>query len=267
MVIGRSSGKPPTENTLTVNITHEILDDIREVFPQTVAVTPTREEEKDYGYDISVDWQWMKTFALQFKTFRNTGSIRLNESHTDNEYYKFKLDSQQHKQLIDHFPLHRMAFYVLPVFPTRDDLKPPLLESEIYYRYISNRELKHDERSRVFFVDIHDVPLGSTMISISTNAANYFQAVCYCQDREHHTIHMKNVFTWEDIWNGLLGCRMGAKLRMDGEPTVDVHDIAGSWDQPIKKQTSKSKIQDTIRITLGTDSLPEEAVGWDPSIA
>lgn len=266
MVIGRSSGKPPTENTPTVNITHEILDDIREVFQHTVAVTPTREEEKDYGYDISVDWQWMKTFALQFKTFRTKGSITLNGSHTDNEYYKFQLDREQHKQLIDHFPLHRMAFYVLPVFPTRDDLEPPLLESEIYYRYISNGEPNCDERSRVIFVDIHDVPLNSTMISISTNPANYFQAVCYCQDREHHPITMKNVFTWEDIWKGLLGCSVGAKLRKDGEPTADVYNIAESWDQPIEEQTSKSKIQDTIRITLGDDSLPEEAVEWDSSV-
>ena len=263
MYVGRAPDQPPTENTLEVNITHEILQQIREVFKKAVAVNPTRGEENDFGYDISVDWDWLKIFALQFKTFDNKGAIRLNGYHTKREYYKYELNKKQHKQLMYHFPLPSMAFYTLPVFPQRKDLDPPLLDLELIYLDISEDKYKIIELPRVIFIDVHTIPADATKISISTDSNNANRAVCYCKDRKHHTIDYKNVFSWQEIWDGLLSCQMGAKLREDGEPTQDVYNIMNHRDQPIEDQRSADKLQSIIQISLGKHDLPEKASGWE----
>lgn len=262
MFVGRSSSRPPTENTLTVNITHEILEDIQEVFGDTVAVSPTREEENEYGYDVSVDWDWMKIFALQFKTFREKNPIRLNGSNTSKKYYKYPLKQKQHEQLRDHFSLPGMAFYVLPVFPTRDELSPPILKPELLFTRTSDNSFQGQKYSRVFFIDIHDVPVGATKISISTDVNTVEKVACYCKDREHHAIESENVSTWQDLWNGLLSCNKGLKTRHNGSETGLLHDLIGSWDQPMENKSTGNDIQKTIRITIGADDLPKEASNW-----
>ncbi|SHL60481.1 hypothetical protein [Haladaptatus paucihalophilus] len=262
MHVGRSSDRPPTENTLEVNVTHELLQDIRKVFKYAVAVNPTRGEEKDFGYDISIDWNWLKIFALQFKAFRTKGSIRLNGSNTKENYYKYELDKEQHSQLKYYFPHSRMAFYTLPVFPTRNDLKPPLLSSKLIYHIYSRGKLERRELPRVFFIDVHDIPAGATKISVSTDIDDLRRAVCYCKDREHHAIDHRAVFSWGKVWEGIRSCRMGVKLREDGDPTEDLHNIVSSWDQPIEDQKSADKLQKTVQISLGAKDLPEDACAW-----
>lgn len=261
MYVGRSPEKPPTENTLVVNGTHEILKDIRKVFENAVAVNPSRNEENDFGYDISIDWDWVKIFGLQFKSFDTKAPIRLNGRLTRTEYYKFNINKEQHEQLKYNFPHPRMAFYTLPVFPTRESLKPPLLEEKLLYYFFSDSGLEPVEFSRVFFVDVQDIPKGVTKISISTNSTSFESTVCYCKDRAHHKIDYKDVFSWNDIWEGLLICQMGAKFREDGAETGEIYDIAGLLDQPTEEKAN-DKIQDTVQIILGTDELPERASPW-----
>lgn len=264
MFVGRSPERPPTENTLTANVIHEILDEIHDVFPDTIAVIPNRAEEKEDGYDASIDWPWHKIFALQFKSYQKKSKINLEGSRTDEDYYKFKLDREQHEQLRRNFPLRRMAFYTLPVFPTRDSMELPLLEQNLPYYPTKSGTTGPHFFSPVIFIDVHDIPLGATMISISRPSENddYRSAFSYCKDRRHHTIDHRKVLSWDDIWEGLLSCQMGTLIRRGGSKTGELADLVGSWEQPEGAYPADDKMQDTMEIALRANELPDEASEW-----
>jgi hypothetical protein len=122
------SGRPPSENTLTTNIVHELLLVLRRLgFDETAVINPSRDAEEEYGFDIGADWDYdiLKAFGLQFKsptTPRSSGHVRFKMSDDDGE----QLDA-----LCSNFSATGEAYYTLPVVLQRDDL-PGQLHSTVF---------------------------------------------------------------------------------------------------------------------------------------
>jgi len=110
------SGTPPSENTITINIVTELLTLLRGVgFQRTAVISPSRDDEADYGYDVGADWDFnfVKAFGLQFK--RPAGTVLDGR-------FRFKMhdeDGEQLDALCDNFEGEGEAFYALPVVEDR----------------------------------------------------------------------------------------------------------------------------------------------------
>lgn len=116
----------PSENTLTVNITHRQLQSLEPTFSRLVAIAPTRVEEGKHrssssdpegGYDISL--QTAKEVVFQHK--RPYDMVE----HDDTDWLKFDVDTDQCWALAEQYELGQ-AFLALPVVPTEAELQHSL---------------------------------------------------------------------------------------------------------------------------------------------
>lgn len=249
MKLARSPKEPPTENTLTINIVHEILQWKLLFFEEAVALSPTRKEEKELGYDIALDWA--KLYTLQFKQFnRNaTGPIILKGTRTTGDFLKYEIRKEQHQKLCDNYPIRGMAFFVIP-FAKRRDALPGLLPNTV-------------------FIDVHDIPVGTTKLSLPKHGLSIFSTplryrmrrvkgpVYYCKDREHHPLN--KVYNWGEIWGNLLSCSQGFLLKEHGETSSLVEELSNELGR--QEKDFSSRLQNVTEIVFGGNKLPE-GVSW-----
>lgn len=112
----------PSENTLTVNITHRQLRSLDPPFSRLVAIAPTRVEEGAHrssggdpegGYDISLERA--KEVVFQHKSPRGM------TEHQGTEWLKFDVDTEQCWALAEQYELGQ-AFLALPIVPSAREL-------------------------------------------------------------------------------------------------------------------------------------------------
>lgn len=112
----------PSENTLTVNITHRQLRSLDPPFSRLVAIAPTRVEEGAHrgssddpegGYDISLETA--KEVVFQHK--RPFGTTE----HQGIEWLKFDVDTEQCWALAEQYELGQ-AFLALPIVSSPEEL-------------------------------------------------------------------------------------------------------------------------------------------------
>lgn len=118
----------PSENTLTLNVTHKQLTRLSSTFDKCVAIGPTRFEEGTStdpskplgdGYDVTFDTA--KEIVFQHKSPSNT-VVREDEHGEKRKWMNFKIDTSQLLALaLQYNP--REAYYALPVVPERHQLK------------------------------------------------------------------------------------------------------------------------------------------------
>lgn len=186
------SGRPPTENTLTVNITSEILDDVQEVFEEAVVTSPTRRRENHYGYDTAMDWGWAKAFALQYKRpSEDTGGIQGGPS---GQYIKFSANDEQIRKLRGAYRPEE-AFLVLPTVQRRSSMPD---------------NLKRD----TVFIDVHGITVKEpTLIYIPPNHGPDTSLPIYIRGDSGVTdIDSDDIYYWDELWEGLLECTIGHEL-------------------------------------------------------
>lgn len=112
----------PSENTLTVNVTHRQLQSLDPPFTRLVAIAPTRTEEGAHrdmdddpegGYDISLETA--KEVVFQHKRPHDI------TTHDGTDWLKFSVDTDQCWALAEQYELGQ-AFLALPIVPTEDEL-------------------------------------------------------------------------------------------------------------------------------------------------
>jgi len=262
MRTGLPSPNHPSENTLTVNITHEQLKEFESHgFDEAVAVSPTRVKESDYAYDIAMDWNWAKVFIQQFKRpFEETGSIQ-NKKGTE-RHVKFEIDEEQIKKLKDAYD-EGQAFLTFPL--------------------VRDRHRMPNNLSDTVFVDVHGIPMQSPTIAYIHNnwreilkprSGNLPKRRCFSDiklafyntksemdkcywhdegclipavhintDDEVETVDPTMVKTWELLLEELLSCESGILLRGEGD-RIHFHQ-----EEPYSPAASA--------VVFGGDQLPE----------
>lgn len=145
------AGNPPSESTLEMDITHDMVNEYRQVYPDTTALSPSRKQEGDddgLGYDVAQEHPWGRAVVFQYKSPRYSdyyvgaeiGEFRhlSDQSHPDNgQFIKFEVDREQLKILQQNFASDE-AFYAIPATVRRLSL-PHAIGSTL-------------------FVDVHDFP-------------------------------------------------------------------------------------------------------------
>ena len=226
----RNSSRPPTETTLTINITHEMLTQAQSIFPQAVATCPTRLNESEYGYDVAADWGWAKAFVLQYKRpHRDTGRIQGFENYAGregyNNYVKFTVDTQQWQTLCD-YP-EGVAFYALPIVCHRSEM-PGNLDHDTLF--IDVHGLNVDTPTRFYVPEDHStMPLPRVFVRGSNGPDE---------------IESRWIFYWNHLWDWILACRQGRLIRMSDDIISRGNDIG-------------LKSPNVRIILIGGDDLPD----------
>lgn len=226
-------GNPPTENTLTINITHEILSIVHRIFPKAVAVSPTRQDESKYGYDVAADWKFAKSLAFQYKRPQaETGSIQGLNLH--DHYVKFPANSDQWETLKDNFEPGE-AFLALPNVRDRADMPGNLHRDTI-------------------FIDVHALNVSNPTLLYASDWNHLIPGTdIYVRgDSGPRQIDPKWVFNWDSLWSNILSCDAGRLLRVNGD--IYFRD----------EQSRDGVISRTTRIVVvGGNELPNQA-DWNP---
>jgi len=135
----------PTENTLTLNVTHQLLKKIEKNFTNAVAFSPSRRMEKLRGYDVKLDFA--KCIVFQFKR------PKLINLKTKKNPIRFHLNNDQLLVLQSNFSSNE-AFFGLPLI---------LSSSELKYAY------RH-----TFYIDVHNILTNTSFIDvINPNGFNF----------------------------------------------------------------------------------------------
>jgi len=112
----------PSENTLTVNITHRQLQSLDPPFSQLVAIAPTRveegahrdtEENPEGGFDISLE-------TAKEVVFQHKRPFGMTEHH-GTKWLKFDVDTDQCWALAEQYEIGQ-AFLALPIVPSESEL-------------------------------------------------------------------------------------------------------------------------------------------------
>jgi|GEM_PF-3282416 len=133
-------GSPPSESTLEIDATFWILREFRQRYPQSIAISPTRDAENDLGWDIGplTDHNWGRVFGIQFKRPRKKSSFpepdigqmsHLNGNDWDGSFLKYRIDVNQ-LETLQRNPSEVM-YYGLPTVCTRLAL-PSALQQTLF---------------------------------------------------------------------------------------------------------------------------------------
>ncbi|WP_266080790.1 hypothetical protein [Haladaptatus caseinilyticus] len=103
----------PSENTLTVNVTHEQLKSLEQDFKNQIAISPSRKEEGDTGYDVSLETA--REIVFQHK------NPKITVCRNGKRWVNFKIDPDQCLMLGTLYN-QQEAYYALPVVPERAEI-------------------------------------------------------------------------------------------------------------------------------------------------
>jgi len=266
MRTGLPSPNHPSENTLTVNITHEQLKIFEHYgFDEVVAVSPTRVKESDYAYDVAMDWDWAKAFIQQFKRpFAETGSIQ-NKKGTDG-HVKFELNEEQIKKLKNAYD-EGQAFLTFPL--VRDRRKMPDNLSDTIFVDVHGMEMQsptiayiHRDWDTIYKSKSRNFRVPSPLPEINHTFYNAKSGLekCYWPDKGGllpavhinaddgiETVSPTMVKTWKHLLDELLSCESGILLR-------------GAGDRIYLRQEEPYSPSASV-VVFGGNQLPEE-IDW-----
>lgn len=209
------SGSPPTENTLEVNLTHEMLRDLSvSGFSQVVAISPTRiNEGKEFGYDTAIEFEKnssvSKAFIVQWKRPDPTASNGVwFDADESNKSQPYKLDLICGSSSYPPAAPQGNAFYGLPLIYDRGQFP--------------------NQIDRVVFVDAYDVHsqlrpsdnLGYFNISPrSSTPANGIQVQFTTASQRKNGGNPTHTTTQTKVWSSILSdfnqCTLGFDFTSD----------------------------------------------------
>lgn len=110
----------PTENSLTLHVTHGLLNWLQPRHERAIATSPTRFDEGDRGYDVQ--HELARNFQLQYKRPKGTPTKNFSASSTTRDYIKFEVDRSQLTTLKLNRGV-REPFLALPKVLSKTDLR------------------------------------------------------------------------------------------------------------------------------------------------
>jgi hypothetical protein len=202
----------PTENTVTVNLTHQQLDSLDPPFSRLVAIAPSRYQEGTLspindprGYDIKLET--VKEIVFQHKSPDNT-VVRDGK-----QWLNYSVDMRQ-IQILFHRYNPREAFYALPATPQhrhiRDGLRRTIFVDvwPMYTKYLETGK----EISRIY-VEYTADPNAIPSVRPKFNSRRWkMDGGPYWELRTSDRIY-DDAMTWKPIETELKGCRLGLPIR------------------------------------------------------
>lgn len=220
----------PSENTLTVNITHQQLDSLNPPFDRLVAIAPSRYQEGTLsptsdpgGYDVKLETA--KEIVFQHKAPANT-VVRAGK-----KWLNYVIDMRQMSILYNSFG-PRQAFYALPATPQRRHIRQGLERTifvDVYPLYQKHLAIGEDI-SRIY-VEYLDDPGKVPEIKgrfRSRKENNRMDGYPYWDIRTFKGI-FGEAMSWEPIENSLKDCRLGIPIRGSG---IDAAFAVTEFDPP-----------------------------------
>jgi len=187
----------PTENTLTVNSTHQMLSDLEGTFSHLTAISPTREMENVLGYDINLPL--LKSTVFQYK--------RPYTAKNDSER-RFSVNSDQWRTLISQYE-PRQAFFALP-------------------EVIQATNLPNSLEDRTVFVDVWGLKPNTSLIYVPQDAVGkgrLDKLKAKIRNGDTYPVDRRFVYTWKDLVQGMNSCSIGLRMSEDGERTPDYREF------------------------------------------
>lgn len=225
------NGTFPSENTLTMNVGYEMLNDLRSIYPETIAIVPTRDKEEDAGYDMAFDYDWWKSVALQFKSPDSSGGTNIRSG----SFLKFTIDLEQFAGIAADYD-SRNAFYVLPPIEERDSLHQSWVRTifiDVYELadcvYRDPNSVKSDKsRESARFV----VPEAATDWDVHRRPASV-NSVYMTTENGYESVPSDHIYYWSDIRADLLFGDIG---RQTASYTGDHAVISDGGEGPIDER-------------------------------
>ena len=261
MSTGLPPSAPPSENTLTINISHEQLSVLENIgLTEAIAVSPTRLMEKDYAYDVAIDWDWAKIFYQQFKRpSAETGTIQGRKG-TDG-HIKFDINPEQVRKLQNNYR-EGVAFLTFPLVQSRDEMPDNLDQTvfvDVHGLTMNDATIAyiHENWRQVSKDDIVTFSIGNGLLTqVLPKDTEFARKFCFqphsCVPGVHinaedsiETVDPRYVMTWEQVLSNLLTCNSGSLLREDGITRQE----EGVWSRS------------AIAIIFGGNKLPRD-INW-----
>jgi len=188
----------PSENSLVVNTTHQILNRIHGPYDQTTAIAPTRYQEHQAGGGYDVEHPFAMRLLFQYKAPRAE----------TNKGVRFKLDTQQITTLATREP-GEVAYYACPVVDSDNQLS--------------------DALTKCYFIDAQAIEAGSSQVYIPTDYPNSpveaklkdsaDQSGRGVDPKNYYEIPHSAVKLWEDLRTGIESRNIGMVISETGSKT------------------------------------------------
>lgn len=200
----------PSENTLTVNNTHQMLSHFEKSGPggfrHLVAFSPSRQWEKLRGYDIKLPTAKSAVYQYKRPKIPEKGSVKSAQR-------RFSINQDQWETLTDLFDPGQ-AFFALPI--TLDEQRLP------------------DCLDRTVFVDVHGILPNTSLVYASSNGAgggtvNDF-LVGKINNGRKYPIVPSYVYGWIDLSRGIDDCSIGLRISSDRQRTKSYQNFTDRVD-------------------------------------
>ncbi|MFP9061716.1 hypothetical protein ACLI4R_14450 [Natrialbaceae archaeon A-chndr2] len=192
--------KGPSENSLTLNTTHQMLryfeDNNKTRFKHLVAFSPTRKWENVSGYDVHIPF--LKTTVFQYKRPK----VPDNGKPVSNLERRFSLNADQWLTLLLLFD-RGQAFFTLPDVMRNDDLTHSL-KSTVFvdvYGVLPDTSLAYVNRNSM-----------QTTFSSSVSLLKTTPPQGKIRNGSKYRFHPNHVYDWREMYDGINNCNLGLRL-------------------------------------------------------
>lgn len=239
----------PQDFTITVNVLHQVLNSLSEYFPNVIVDDCSLFQSRVQA--TAEEWSWSKVIAMSLHTGGTIAPILLEGRKTSTAYVKSPIREKWHRLLSTTFPFWNVVYFAIPLVTDPDRLDSVL--------------------ARTVFVDIHDIPIGTTKLSVPARNQYVFSGsdsdgsiqlrgpVCYCYNGQHYRLAAESVHGWIDIREALTECEIGFPLTADGKTvTTPVSDRL----ENLERQVSQSGSHHLHMIQFGYRDQPPSEPPW-----
>lgn len=180
----------PTENSLTINNTHQMLSSLESDAERIAATSPTRKAEKGLGYDV--ECSFVKRLQFQYK--------RPQYIHSERGLC-FEVNSDQ-----------------VATLRFRDEVRV----SYLVCPYVTNRSQLNDTLENSYFIDVQAVRANTTRLFIPKNYPNGKPITARYNDDDtsyYYEIPQHAVLVWSNIESTINSHAIGQVVRENGTLT------------------------------------------------
>lgn len=192
----------PTENTLTINATHHMLDDLEEKFSGPAALSPNRRMENILGYDTNLPM--LKSIVFQYKrpyTIKSDSDRR------------FSVNRDQWRTLISLYE-YNQAFFVFPEVVDAKDLEHAL--------------------SRSVFIDVFGIRRNTSLVYVPEDAYTSGRPTSIrakINNGERYSVPDTLVYDWETLKQSINACEYGLYIKSQWKQT----DAYGTFKRRVNR--------------------------------
>lgn len=185
----------PTENSLVINTTHEMLSRLKGGFKRQAATSPTRREERGVGYDVQLSF----ALRLQFQYKRP------QNNHGDRGI-TFDVNGEQ---------IGTLCF--------RDDTQTPYLACPA----VEDRGELTQSLDNCYFINAHPVSRKTSRLYIPEDYPSdpSAEVTAKIKNGDYYTVPDRAVKTWNELLKGIKSRNLGLTVRKNGQTTSEYSDF------------------------------------------